>query len=275
MKNCPLTIQSWAPERLVSAARKLRKNDPAIDRMVRSIQAYGFKIPMLVSATGEIIDGDLRPKAARKLGFVAVPVIVCDDWTEEQVRSFRLMANRSSNWAEWDLGAVAEELFELRTLQWDLSLTGFDMNEIDEMLAPRADEQALESIPALPAVPVSVPGDVWICGAHRVLCGDATEASAVHRLLGTAMPELMITDPPYGVNYDPNWREQAGLGVQRQTGRVHNDDRVDWSDAFALFPGHVAYVWHAGLYAGAVVPRSSAASSRSGPRSSGSSSTLR
>jgi DNA modification methylase len=179
-------------------------------------------------------------------------VIVCDDWSPEQVRSFRLLANRSASWAEWDLSAVAEELCELRSLQCDLSLTGFDPNEIEQMLAPRAEEQALESIPDAPAVPVSVPGDLWRCGAHRVLCGDATEARAVTRLLDGKVPLLMVTDPPYGVNYDPGWRAQAGLGAQRQSGRVHHDDRVDWSEAFALFPGPVAYVWHAGLYAGEV-----------------------
>jgi DNA modification methylase len=220
--------------------------------MAASIQEYGFKIPILVSSEGEVVDGDLRRKAACKLGFVAVPVIVCDGWSPEQVRGFRLLANRSANWAEWDLAAVAEELAELQTLHFDLSLTGFDPKEIDQLLAPRADEQTLESVPQTPPVPVSVPGDLWLCEPHRVLCGDATEATAVDRLLGTDVPLLMITDPPYGVNYDPLWREQAGLGAQRQTGTVENDHRMDWSEAFALFPGDVAYVWHAGLYAAEV-----------------------
>src|SRR4051794_681586 len=252
MNSSPLTIEYWALTRLVSPSRKLRKNDPAVDRMAASIEEYGFKIPILVSSEGEIVDGDLRLKAARKLGLAEMPVIVCDGWTPEQVRGFRLLANRSANWAEWDLHAVAEELAELRTLHFDLSLSGFDTKEIDELLAARADEQTLEAVPEKPRVPVSVPGDLWLCGAHRVLCGDATEATAVSRLLGTAVPVLMITDPPYGVNYDPLWREEAGLGAQRQTGRVENDDRVDWSEAFSLFPGDVAYVWHAGLYAGEV-----------------------
>jgi DNA modification methylase len=248
----PLTLEYWALERLLSPSRTLRKNDPAVARMASSIEAYGFKIPILVARDGEIVDGDLRLKAARKLSFAAVPVIVCDDWTPEQVRGFRLLANRSANWAEWDLSAVAEELAELRTLHFDLTLTGFDTKEIEELLAPRADAHTLESVPETPRVPVSVPGDLWICGLHRVLCGDATEATAVSRLLGTAVPVLMITDPPYGVNYDPLWREEAGLGGQRQTGTVANDDRVDWSEAFLLFPGDVVYVWHAGLYAGEV-----------------------
>ena len=109
---------------------------------------------------------------------------VCDDWTPEQVRGFRLLANRSANWAEWDLHAVAEELAELQTLHFDLSLTGFDGKEIDELPAPRADEQTLESVPEKPQVPVSVPGDLWLCGAHHVLCGDATDENDVKRALG-------------------------------------------------------------------------------------------
>src|SRR5439155_23522078 len=144
-----------ALQRLVPPSRKLRKNDPAVDRMAASIQEYGFKIPILVSSQGEIVDGDLRLKAARKLDFPEVPVIVCDDWTPEQVRGFRLLANRAANWAEWDLAAAAEELAELQTLHFDLSLTGFDPNEIDELLAPRADEQTLVSVPETPGVPAS------------------------------------------------------------------------------------------------------------------------
>jgi hypothetical protein len=173
MTNPPLTIQYWALERLLPPSRKLRKNDPAVDRMVASIQEYGFKIPVLVSSEGEIIDGDLRLKASHKMGLAEVPVIICDDWTPEQVRGFRLLANRSASWAEWDLHAVAQELAELQTLQFDLSLTGFDPNEMAELLAPRADEQTLDSVPEMPPVPVSVPGDLWLCGSRRVLCGDA------------------------------------------------------------------------------------------------------
>jgi DNA modification methylase len=221
-------------------------------RMMASIEYYGFRIPLLTSASGEIIDGALRLKAARKLGFSELPVIVCDDWTPEQVRAFRLLANRSFDWSGWDLDAVAEELTELSALHFDLTLTGFDGREIDQMLASPLNPALLDVMPDVSATPVSVPGDLWICGAQRVLCGDATDASAVARLLDGKVPLLMVTDPPYGVHYDPIWRERAGLGAQRQTGTVHNDDRVDWWEAFALFPGDVAYVWHAGLYAGAV-----------------------
>jgi DNA modification methylase len=230
----------------------LRKNARAVERMVGSIQTYGFKIPLLVSEDGALIDGDLRLKAARKLGYTELPVIVCRNWTEELVRAFRLMVNRSAAWAEWDLDAVAKEIAELSKTDLDLTLTGFEAHEIEALLAPIFDEQTLESAPAPPKIATSVRGDLWMCGKHRVLCGDATCATDVERLCGSSVPVVMVTDPPYGVGYDPQWREAAGLGPQRQTGTVQNDDRVDWGEALALFGGDVVYLWHAGLYAGAV-----------------------
>jgi DNA modification methylase len=109
-----------------------------------------------------------------------------------------------------------------------------------------------EAVPEVPTQPVSKPGDVWILWRHRLVCGDSTNPGSVHLALGGMKPNLMVTDPPYGVNYDPSWRTQAtGKGI-RATGKVLNDDRADWRDAWALFPGNVAYVWHAGLLAGVV-----------------------
>lgn len=251
-KEFRLEIEHWAIERLSPYKTALRKNDPAVQRMIESIQAYGFRIPLLVSEDREIIDGDLRLKAAQKLGYTEVPVILCANWSEERVRAARLMFNRSATWAEWDLDAVAKEINEISKTNFDLRLTGFDPAEIEDLLAPIFDEQTLESLPTPPNVAVTVRGDLWICGKHRVLCGDSTQAADVTRLCGSSVPVLMITDPPYGVGYDPQWREQAGLGAQRQTGTVQNDDRVDWCEAFELFSGGVAYVWHAGVYAGEV-----------------------
>jgi DNA modification methylase len=245
-------IEQWAAERLQKNPKQLRKNDHALKRMIASIEQYGFRIPVLVTATGEIIDGDLRLKAARALRFQEVPVIVCDDWSPEQVRGFRLLANRSATWAEWDWEAVAEELKELSGQNYDLSLTGFDSREIESLLCPREEPGSFLAQEGRSEEAISTLGEVWQLGEHRVVCGDSTDTGNVDRLLQSAAPVLMVTDPPYGVSYDPQWREQAGLGAQRQVGPVQNDDRVDWSEAFALFPGHVAYVWHAGLYAGEV-----------------------
>jgi DNA modification methylase len=247
-----LFIEHWAITRLLPYRLRLRKNDHAVGRMIASIREFGFKIPLLISANGEIMDGHLRLKAAQQLGFTEVPVIVCTGWSAEQIRAFRLTVNRSASWATFDLDAVARELAELKLERFDLSLTGFDPREIDELLLVRGDEQSLAATPVLPHCAVSAPGDVWVCGEHRVLCGDATSPENVARLCASVVPIVMITDPPYGVDYSPGWRERAGLGKIRQIGTVENDDRVDWSEALQLFRGDVVYVWHAGLYAGEV-----------------------
>ena len=103
-----------------------------------------------------------------------------------------------------------------------------------------------DDIPEPPVKPVSVAGDLWQLGSHRLICGDSTSADVVGRLLGEVKPLLMVTDPPYGVEYDPSWRNQAGAAKTKRTGKVLNDDRADWCEVWALFPGDVAYVWHAG-----------------------------
>ena len=187
-----------------------------------------------------------------KLEMQDLPVILCDEWSEAQVKAFRLMVNRSAAWAEWDSELVALELAELKAIDFELALTGFEPVEIDDHLFRNKDDETGGGISDSKTAPITRLGDLWICGAHRVLCGDCTSADAVSRLLELTLPVLMVTDPPYGVEYDPNWREQAGLGRQRQTGAVANDHQADWVDAYRLFPGDVAYVWHAGVHAGEV-----------------------
>jgi DNA modification methylase len=245
-------VETWPVVKLVPYSRTPRKNDHAIERMAASISEFGFKIPILARSNGEVVDGHLRLKAAQKLGLNDVPVILCDEWSETQVKAFRLLVNRSATWAEWDLDLVALELDELKSLDFDLTFTGFDGAELDDILFRDQDTDPDQNAPALPEKSITQPGDLWICGPHRVLCGDATSPEDVTRLFGVGKPVLMVTDPPYGVEYDPRWRERAGLGIQRQTGIVANDDRVDWSAAYQLFPGNVAYVWHAGVHAAEV-----------------------
>src|SRR6266571_3685779 len=121
-----LQIQIWHIDRLVFYARNPRKNDAAVDRMCSSIREFGFKIPVLARSNGEVIDGHLRLKAARKMGSwpggdtTRIPVIPCDDWTEAQVKAFRLMVNRSVTWAEWDDDLLGLELLDLKNLDFDL-----------------------------------------------------------------------------------------------------------------------------------------------------------
>jgi DNA modification methylase len=255
-------IEHWPLDKLVFYARNPRKNDAAVDRMCGSIREFGFKVPVLARSDGEVVDGHLRLKAARKLGITDVPVILCDEWTLAQVKAFRLMVNRSVTWADWDEELLGLELQELKESDFDLSLTGFDPGEIDSLLALEDDERA-NATPPLPESPVSRPSDLWLLGPHRVLCGDATSAEAVARLLAERKPRLMVTDPPYGIELDSEWRDRAGLNgcgpaeasymKKRTAGHtetsISGDTRADWSDAFALVPNlEVAYVWHASKF---------------------------
>src|SRR5690348_16769212 len=170
--------QTWPIDKLVFYARNPRNNDAAVDRMCGSIREFGFKIPVLARSNGEVVDGHLRLKAARKLGtwpggdISGIPVILCDEWTPAQVKAFRLMVNRSVTWADWDEELLSLELQELNAEDFDLSLTGFDPGEIDGLLAI-PDEDRANAAPPLPETAVSRPGDLWVCGKHGVLCGDA------------------------------------------------------------------------------------------------------
>src|ERR1700726_2446912 len=129
-----MQFETWPLSRFVPYARNPRKNDHVVDRMVASIREFGFKIPVLARSSGEVVDGHLRLKAARQLGTTEVPVILCDEWTEAQVKAFRLMVNRSVAWADWDEELLSLELQELSASDFDLSLTGFDPKEIDDLL---------------------------------------------------------------------------------------------------------------------------------------------
>ena len=278
-------IEMWPIDRLIFYARNPRKNDAAVDRMCASIREFGFKIPVLARSDGSVVDGHLRLKAAKKLSITEVPVILCDEWSEAQVKAFRLLVNRSVTWAEWDDELLSLELQELAAADFDLSLTGFDPRELEDLLTlPDNDEQA-DVAPPLPENPVSRPGDLWLCGnrrnQHRILCGDATSPEVVSRLLGDRKPFLMITDPPYGIELDSEWRDRAGLNTapgqkrtkaMRQAAKnnpqypaeasymknrteghtettISGDTRADWSDAFALVASlQIAYVWHASVF---------------------------
>ena len=219
--------------------------------MCAAIREFGFRIPVVARSDGTVVDGHLRLKAAQRLGLDEVPVALADDLTEAQIKAFRLLANRSAAWAEWDDELLTLELQDLQGVGYDLALTGFDVGELRSLLedGPATGLTDEDAVPETPAAPVTKPGDLILLGPHRLLCGDATEAEDVARLLDGARPHLMVTDPPYGVDYDPDWRNEAGVSTTKRTGKVTNDDRADWREAWALFPGDVAYVWHAAVHA--------------------------
>jgi DNA modification methylase len=248
-----MKYDEWPIENVIPCPKNPRRiPQGAIDKVAASIAEYGWQQPIVVDGSGITIAGHVRLLAARKLGLTHVPVQVADTLTPEQVRGYRLMDNRSNQETDWFPALLKNEIAELDALKFPLDFTGFERREIDELLVnPELEEQA-DAGPGEPSKIITKLGDLWQCGPHRVLCGDATDAGSVSRALGEAQPLLMVTDAPYSVQYDPEWREEAGLGAPVQVGTVPNDDRVDWTAAYILFSGDVIYLWHAGLHAAEV-----------------------
>jgi DNA modification methylase len=195
--------------------------------------------------------------AAVKLGWSDIEVVE-SSLTGSAATAYAIADNRTAELAEWDTTALAETLRALQSEEFDTAAAGYSDGEIDALVEGLgsellgADKEIVEDeIPEPPVDPITKAGDLWILGEHRVLCGDSTKAADVARLLAGSTPFLMVTDPPYGVEYDASWRLDAGLNKQHQTladGKVTNDDRASWKDAWDLFPGMVAYVWHGALH---------------------------
>jgi DNA modification methylase len=253
-------VEMWQVADLAPYAKNARQHPPEqIDQIAASMERFGFTIPMLVAEDGTIIAGHGRLMAAALLGLAEVPVMVARGWSEEDRRLYTLADNRLAEIAEWDPEMLRIELGELRAdfgIE-DMSLIGFSAEDLAEMLPDALIDTTggltdPDDVPEVPETPVTRPGDVWILGKHRLLCGDSTVATDVEKVLGGVTPLLMCTDPPYGVEYDPSWRNQVGAAKTKRTGKVLNDDRADWREAWALFPGDVAYVWHGALHAATV-----------------------
>ena len=235
---------------LIPYARNARTHSPAqVALIAGSIREYGFTNAVLVDGENGIIAGHGRVLAARKLGMSQVPVIELAHLTPAQRKAYILADNRLALQAGWDKDLLALELTDLSDMAVDLSSLGFEAAELDALFRRGEADPREDDVPPVPEAPVSRTGDLWHLGPHRLVCGDATNATDVTRVLDGVIPHLMVTDPPYGVNYDPAWRNAAGLSATKRTGKVANDDRADWRDAWALFPGEVAYVWHGALHA--------------------------
>jgi DNA modification methylase len=246
-----LQVEYWPIGRLVPYARNARTHSEAqVAEISGSIRAFGFTNPILVSEAGDVIAGHGRLAAARQLGLTEVPVIALRDLTEIQRRQLVLADNRIALNAGWDSDMLRLELTDLGALGADLSTLGFTEQELEAALAatPAAGLIDEDEAPTVAEAAVSRLGDLWCLGSHRILCGDATSPADVKTLLYDVQPQLMVTDPPYGVDYDPTWRHRAGVNTSSRRGRVLNDERADWRQAWALFPGNVAYVWHGALH---------------------------
>lgn len=256
-------IELWPIDKLIPLVRNPRTHsDTQIAQIAASIREFGFNNPILVDTKAGIIAGHGRLFAARKLGLAEVPVIVLDHLSEAQKRAYIIADNQLALNAGWDDEILRAELALLQAEEFNLDLIGFEDRDLAQLLADQDSEDLANIVPDVPPVPITVFGDLWLLGKHRVLCGDSTDGPSVARLLAGAEPFLMVTDPPYGIELDSEWRDRAGLNgcrpaetsyVTRTTGHtetsISGDTRADWSDAFALVPSlEVAYVFHASRF---------------------------
>ena len=196
-----LQFETWKIDRCIDYARNPRKNDHAVDRVAAAIREFGFRVPIVAKSDGTVVDGHLRLKAAKKLGITEVPVILADDMSEAQIKAFRLSVNKVAELAEWDIDFLKLELQDLDELGFDLTLTGFDTDELANLLADPAEGLTDDdAVPEVPAVPVTVEGDVWLLGRHRLMCGDSTSIDAVERLMAGRKADMVFTSPPYNAD---------------------------------------------------------------------------
>jgi len=253
------------PERLLPMAVPLDtlREDPRnarthstrnLDAVRFSLATFGWRGLVIVREDDRtIVAGHARVAAARELGWTHAPVLFVDEARARSI-AFAIADNRTAELAEWDDAALAATLRELRDddAAWldGLEFNAEELHEIapDVFEAPRTEEA--DDVPEAPAPRdvVTRRGDLWLLGDHRVLCGDSTKAEDVARLMGGEKAGMMVTDPPYGVDYDPEMRESV-----KSVGKIANDDRASWRDAWDLFGGDVAYVWHASLFTSVVL----------------------
>ncbi|WP_075220704.1 DNA modification methylase [Acuticoccus yangtzensis] len=265
MQANALQLENWPIGRLVEYDRNPRKNDDVVDRMAQAIVEFGFRIPIVARSDGLVVDGHLRLKAARLLGLSTVPVVLADELSETQIKAFRLLANQSTNWAEWDDLLLSGELHDLLAEDFDLSLIGFSDGELDKLLAVVPDEDGAAgggsdgstppvTVPEPPRNPASRAGDLWILGDHRLMCGDSTSAADVRRLMNGERAVLFATDPPYLVDYDgsnhptrnKDWSASYGTTWDDSSqGAELYDGFIGAAVAEAITEDAAWYCWHA------------------------------
>ena len=199
-------IEQWPTAKLVPYARNARTHsDDQVAQIAASIAEFGFTNPILAGSDGVIVAGHGRLAAAQRLGLDVVPVVVLDHLSPTQRRALVIADNRIAESAGWDDAMLRIEIAALQDDDFDLSLTGFDADALAELMAgDESDGQGQtddDAMPEMPETPVSRPGDVWLLGGHRLLCGDSTVADSYDRLLDGAPVDMVFTDPPYNVNY--------------------------------------------------------------------------
>jgi DNA modification methylase len=265
--NIDIQIERWPIARLIPRVNNPRTHSrQQVAQIAASIKEFGWTNPILVDGEDVILAGHARVLAAKKLRMEVLPVIVLRHLSEAQKRALVIADNQLALNAGWDEAALRTELEALRDADYDLGLIGFDDIELQRLLeaqdaAPGLSDE--DAVPEVPKQPTTLLGDVWLMGDHRVICGDCTQPDVVAKALDGAKPFLLITDPPYGIELDSEWRDRAGLNghgpaepsymKHRTAGhnetKISGDTRADWSEAFALLPDlQIGYIWHASKF---------------------------
>lgn len=236
-----------------------RYNEEAVEKVAESIKEFGFKVPIIIDKNNIIIAGHTRYKAAKEIGLKKVPCMVADDLTPEQVKAFRLADNKVSEYSSWDYDKLYIELMELKVVNFNIESFGFETTEIDtseadvdsiyekfenENTVNEVIEDDFDIDEAIPEIPTTTLGQIWELGNHRLMCGDSTQKNDVMRLMNGQSAHMLLTDPPYNVDYE-------GTAGKIQNDNMSNDNfKMFLTNAFAmafqvLENGAAFYVWYA------------------------------
>jgi DNA modification methylase len=236
-----LTVEPWPVDRPQPYAANPRKNAGAVAKVVASLQEYGFRQPIVVDEAGVVIVGHTRLLAAKALGLETVPVHVATGLTPAQVRAYRIADNRTAEEAEWDDALLTDELLALQEVDFDLALTGFDSDEIADLLAtPLVEGGDPDEVPEAPRAPITQRGDRIVLESHVLMCGDSTDPMDVEKLMGGTVAALLHADPPYGMG-----KQADGVLNDNIYGDKLDAFQMAWWSAFrpSLANNGSAYIW--------------------------------
>ena len=213
--------------------RKLK--DSAIEKVAKSIKEFGFRQPIVVDKEKIIVVGHTRYRASKKLGLTNVPITIADNLTPEQINAYRIADNRTNEEAEWDIELLKSELKDLQLKDFDLDLTAFDEDQLNNFLFEEKEGLTDEdSVPETPEEPITKLGDIWKLGNHRLMCGDSTKEDDVKELINNNKIDLIYTDPPYGINEKGDRLGRDGLAESRKY-KDFKDDTIQYAvDSYVL-----------------------------------------
>ncbi len=224
-----MKIELWKTSEVKPYPGNPRLNDDAVAAVANSIREFGFRQPIVLDGDGVIICGHTRYKAALHLGLEKVPVHVAKDLTPEQIKAYRIADNKTAELSEWNYDLLPIELGELQALNYDLGLLGFDQDELLKLLNPGVTDGLCDpdEIPEPPDAAITRPGDLWILGEHRLLCGDSCKPEDVDRLLDGAVIHLVNSDPPYNVKVEPRSNNAIAAGNSSFTNPNKHHQKFD------------------------------------------------